>query len=176
MPICCWVHIVFAHFCFFSFLFFFPPGTATAGYASPAVADDFPATSAMRRASQTATPRSGQQPWSAASAPASSPWPRHAKRAARSWPPAHVSTGPGSAMLPTCKGLPRASRSVRHLLPAAAPSGRNTRFWEGGKGQRDPNKLDRNDARRYRNKRKTQSAKAKRVGAAGKARREHAQP
>lgn len=32
---------------------------------------------------------------------------------------------------------------------AAAPSGRHTRFWEGGKGQRDPNKLHPGDPRRW---------------------------
>ena len=48
---------------------------------------------------------------------------------------------------------------------AANPAGRNTRFWEGGQGCRDPNKLSRRDPHRYKNsKSKTRSAKAKRVG------------
>eukprot|EP00879_Flechtneria_rotunda_P010286 GHRR01010754.1.p1 GENE.GHRR01010754.1~~GHRR01010754.1.p1 ORF type:complete len:1021 (+),score=491.09 GHRR01010754.1:767-3829(+) len=48
---------------------------------------------------------------------------------------------------------------------AVQPSGRNTRFWEGGKGCRDTKMLDRRDAHKYRNsKSKTKSAKAKRVG------------
>lgn len=47
---------------------------------------------------------------------------------------------------------------------AAAPTGRRTRFWEGGKGQRDPTKLLPSDPRRHRGRNKTQSAKHKRVG------------
>lgn len=59
---------------------------------------------------------------------------------------------------------------------ASAPSGRTTRFWEGGKGQRDPSKLDRRDIHRYRNSKfKTRSKKSRRVGAEGKERRERRQ-
>lgn len=48
---------------------------------------------------------------------------------------------------------------------AVQPSGRNTRFWEGGKGCRDVKMLDRRDVHKYRNsKSKTKSAKAGRVG------------
>ncbi|WIA08276.1 hypothetical protein OEZ85_007719 [Tetradesmus obliquus] len=48
---------------------------------------------------------------------------------------------------------------------AAQPTGRNTQFWEGGKGCRDVKRLDRRDAHKYRNsKAKTKSAKSKRVG------------
>lgn len=48
---------------------------------------------------------------------------------------------------------------------AAQPSGRNTRFWEGGKGCRDVKMLDRRDTHKHRNsKAKTKSAKASRVG------------
>jgi hypothetical protein len=48
---------------------------------------------------------------------------------------------------------------------AASPAGRNTRFWEGGQGQRDPAKLSRRDPARWRNSRgKTRSNKARRVG------------
>ncbi|GMH44843.1 hypothetical protein BSKO_12795 [Bryopsis sp. KO-2023] len=47
----------------------------------------------------------------------------------------------------------------------ANPSGRKTRFWEGGQGCRDKNRLDRRDAKKYKNsKKKTKSNKAKRVG------------
>lgn len=53
-------------------------------------------------------------------------------------------------------------------LPAAVPSGRNTRFWEGGAGCRDPRRLNRNDARKHRGSRlKTQSRKQSRVGEKG---------
>ncbi|PRW56290.1 CHY zinc finger [Chlorella sorokiniana] len=55
---------------------------------------------------------------------------------------------------------------------AAAPSGRHTRYWEGGKGQRDPNKLHPGDPRRWKGRNKTSSRKSQRVGQAGKARRE----
>ncbi|PSC71454.1 CHY zinc finger [Micractinium conductrix] len=51
---------------------------------------------------------------------------------------------------------------------ASAPTGRHTRFWEGGKGQRDPNKLHPGDPRRHRGRYKTKSAKHKRVGQKGK--------
>jgi len=48
---------------------------------------------------------------------------------------------------------------------AGAPSGKHTRFWEGGEGCRDKNRMHRNDPHKYRNsKNKTQSAKHKRVG------------
>lgn len=48
---------------------------------------------------------------------------------------------------------------------AKKPSGRNTRFWEGGQGCRDLKRLNRNDPHKYRNSRaKTQSAKHTRVG------------
>ncbi|KAL4442998.1 hypothetical protein ABPG77_008489 [Micractinium sp. CCAP 211/92] len=60
----------------------------------------------------------------------------------------------------------------RLAATAAAPTGRQTRFWEGGRGQRDVTKLHPNDPRRYRGRSKTQSAKHKRVGQEGKERRE----
>jgi hypothetical protein len=48
---------------------------------------------------------------------------------------------------------------------ASNPSGRATRFWEGGQGQRDPRRLSRRDAHRYRGSAaKTRSNKAARVG------------
>ena len=43
---------------------------------------------------------------------------------------------------------------------AAQPEGRRTRFWEGGRGCRDPSKLDPRDRRKYRNKAKTISRRA----------------
>eukprot|EP00882_Tetradesmus_deserticola_P016842 GHRQ01018011.1.p2 GENE.GHRQ01018011.1~~GHRQ01018011.1.p2 ORF type:complete len:189 (+),score=49.64 GHRQ01018011.1:288-854(+) len=53
----------------------------------------------------------------------------------------------------------------RLATSAAQPTGRNTQFWEGGKGCRDLKRLDRRDAHKYRNsKAKTKSAKASRVG------------
>ncbi|GBF88303.1 peptidyl-glycine alpha-amidating monooxygenase A [Raphidocelis subcapitata] len=53
----------------------------------------------------------------------------------------------------------------RLATSAAKPSGRNTRFWEGGEGCRDPSSMSRKDPHRYRNsKSKTKSAKASRVG------------
>ncbi|EFN58817.1 hypothetical protein CHLNCDRAFT_140631 [Chlorella variabilis] len=71
---------------------------------------------------------------------------------------------------PQCKGC-----SKKLATSASAPSGRHTRFWEGGKGQRDPSKLHKDDPRRYRSKFKTRSAKSKRVGQEAKARREREQ-
>ncbi|KAL4457732.1 hypothetical protein ABPG75_012597 [Micractinium tetrahymenae] len=68
-----------------------------------------------------------------------------------------------------CKGCDK-----KLAATAAAPAGRQTRFWEGGKGQRDPGKLHPNDPRRYRGRSKTQSAKHKRVGQKGKEKREQA--
>ncbi|GLC36785.1 hypothetical protein PLESTB_000783200 [Pleodorina starrii] len=47
---------------------------------------------------------------------------------------------------------------------AANPSGRRTRFWEGGTGCRDPRRLDRNDPHKWRGRNKTVSAKQSRVG------------
>lgn len=47
---------------------------------------------------------------------------------------------------------------------AAQPSGRSSRFWEGGQGCRDVAALDRRDARKHRGRAKTVSAKASRVG------------
>ncbi|GFR52877.1 hypothetical protein Agub_g15508 [Astrephomene gubernaculifera] len=47
---------------------------------------------------------------------------------------------------------------------AANPSGRRTRFWEGGTGCRDPRRLNKNDPHKWRGRNKTQSAKASRVG------------
>ncbi|KXZ44807.1 hypothetical protein GPECTOR_62g922 [Gonium pectorale] len=47
---------------------------------------------------------------------------------------------------------------------AANPSGRRTRFWEGGTGCRDPRRLDRNDPHKWKGRNKTVSAKASRVG------------
>jgi hypothetical protein len=44
------------------------------------------------------------------------------------------------------------------------PSGRQTRFWEGGAGCRDVRRLNKNDPHKHRGKNKTQSAKHKRVG------------
>lgn len=50
----------------------------------------------------------------------------------------------------------------------ATQAGRPTRFWEGGKGCRDPKRMDRHDPRRYRNSRnKTRSKKSSRVGQEG---------
>lgn len=48
---------------------------------------------------------------------------------------------------------------------ARNPSGRNTRFWEGGAGCRDAARMNKNDAHKFRgSKHKTSSAKHKRVG------------
>lgn len=48
---------------------------------------------------------------------------------------------------------------------ASRPEGRNTRYWEGGKGQRDKKMLSKNDSHKFRNsKAKTQSRKSFRVG------------
>ncbi|KAF6263125.1 hypothetical protein COO60DRAFT_1458231 [Scenedesmus sp. NREL 46B-D3] len=67
----------------------------------------------------------------------------------------------------TMQPLDKACRHCGKRLAssAAQPTGRNTQFWEGGKGCRDVKRLDRRDAHKYRNsKAKTKSAKAKRVG------------
>lgn len=59
------------------------------------------------------------------------------------------------------------------LPPAAAPSGRNTRFWEGGEGCRDARFMTRKDPRKYKGRGgKTQSRKALRVGERGAGRRD----
>ncbi len=51
------------------------------------------------------------------------------------------------------------------VLCAAAPSGRSTRYWEGGTGCRDPARMTRKDPRKFRgSKAKTQSRKSMRVG------------
>ncbi|GAB4820690.1 hypothetical protein N2152v2_007736 [Parachlorella kessleri] len=56
---------------------------------------------------------------------------------------------------------------------AAAPAGRNSRFWEGGAGCRDPRRMNRNDPRKHRgSKAKTQSRKAMRVGETAAGRRD----
>ena len=48
---------------------------------------------------------------------------------------------------------------------ASRPEGRNTRYWEGGKGQRDKKMLSKNDSHKFRNsKAKTHSRKSFRVG------------
>eukprot|EP01023_Acetabularia_acetabulum_P055601 TRINITY_DN6431_c1_g2_i1.p1 TRINITY_DN6431_c1_g2~~TRINITY_DN6431_c1_g2_i1.p1 ORF type:complete len:637 (+),score=93.70 TRINITY_DN6431_c1_g2_i1:181-1911(+) len=53
------------------------------------------------------------------------------------------------------------------------PRGRNTRFWEGGKGCRDPKRMTGKDPRKYRNSKfKTRSKKQSRVGQEGAVRRE----
>ncbi|KAG2427243.1 hypothetical protein HYH02_014647 [Chlamydomonas schloesseri] len=44
------------------------------------------------------------------------------------------------------------------------PSGRRTRFWEGGQGCRDVRRLNKNGPHKYRGKNKTQSAQSARVG------------
>ena len=149
-----------------------------------------------------ATPPSGQPAWHAATAAWSSLWRRSAASVGRSWRPAQVGVGwgcQGLGALCCCKGsvvqksrVPAATDAVSaspHPSPsidcrcsllaaappacrAAAPTGRRTRYWEGGKGQRDPSKLHPGDPRRYRGKSKTQSAKSKRVGQEGKERRE----
>ncbi|KAI3436695.1 hypothetical protein D9Q98_006110 [Chlorella vulgaris] len=74
------------------------------------------------------------------------------------------------SVAPECKACGK-----KVATSASAPTGRRTRFWEGGKGQRDPTKLHRDDPRRHRSRNKTRSAKSKRVGAEGKARREREQ-
>ncbi|GIL53720.1 hypothetical protein Vafri_9168, partial [Volvox africanus] len=47
---------------------------------------------------------------------------------------------------------------------SANPSGRSTRFWEGGTGCRDPRRLDKKDPHKWRGRNKTISAKQSRVG------------
>eukprot|EP00890_Picochlorum_soloecismus_P006616 jgi/Picsp_1/77/NSC_00077-R1_chy zinc finger family protein len=53
----------------------------------------------------------------------------------------------------------------RLTTTASRPEGRNTRYWEGGKGQRDKKMLSKKDSHKFRNtKAKTQSRKSFRVG------------
>uniref|UniRef100_A0A1D2AC62 CHY-type domain-containing protein n=1 Tax=Auxenochlorella protothecoides TaxID=3075 RepID=A0A1D2AC62_AUXPR len=61
---------------------------------------------------------------------------------------------------------PRCANCLRKLAATGHnPSGTHSRFWEGGKGERDPRRLDRRDARKYRNsKAKTASRKHMRTG------------
>lgn len=60
----------------------------------------------------------------------------------------------------------RCSNCEKKLATTGAnPSGRNTRYWEGGEGCRNKARLDRRDKHKYTNsKRKTRSNKASRVG------------
>jgi hypothetical protein len=60
---------------------------------------------------------------------------------------------------PQCVHCGRKLATSGHL-----PSGRNTRFWEGGQGCRDVRRLNKNDPHKHRGKNKTTSAKHKRVG------------
>lgn len=54
----------------------------------------------------------------------------------------------------------------RVTTTASRPEGKNTRYWEGGTGQRDRKKLSRKDPHKYKNSnKKTQSRKSFRVGA-----------
>eukprot|EP01026_Neomeris_dumetosa_P058539 TRINITY_DN5453_c0_g1_i5.p1 TRINITY_DN5453_c0_g1~~TRINITY_DN5453_c0_g1_i5.p1 ORF type:complete len:807 (-),score=134.73 TRINITY_DN5453_c0_g1_i5:335-2419(-) len=58
---------------------------------------------------------------------------------------------------------------------ASHPSGRNTRFWEGGKGCRDPRRMHGKDPHKYKNSKfKTKSKKQTRVGQEGAIRRQRA--
>lgn len=53
----------------------------------------------------------------------------------------------------------------RLTTTSSRPEGRNTRYWEGGKGQRDKKMLSKKDSHKFRNtKAKTQSRKSFRVG------------
>lgn len=80
---------------------------------------------------------------------------------------------PTSCRGATCSFQLHHSRPLLTLcILAATPSGRHTKFWEGGKGQRDPRRLHKGDPRRYRGKGKTSSRKSTRVGDKGKERRE----
>ncbi|KAK9814828.1 hypothetical protein WJX72_012215 [[Myrmecia] bisecta] len=65
----------------------------------------------------------------------------------------------------------KCGKKLAHSAGMSA-SGRRTRFWEGGQGQRDPHAMNRNDPHKYRgSKFKTRSQKAKRVGQEGAERR-----
>lgn len=70
----------------------------------------------------------------------------------------------------------RCSHCGKKLATSAArPSGRNTCFWEGGEGQRDKKRLNRNDPHKFRgSKNKTRSRKDQRVGQKGKEKAERA--
>lgn len=58
-----------------------------------------------------------------------------------------------------------ASCNKKLATTAANPLGRRTRFWEGGEGCRDRNRLDKRDSHKYTNsKAKTKSNKSNRVG------------